>query len=194
MPRLTARERREGYLREYGYQQKTGKPFFPYALVHDVISNCFFVVLIIGLACVWYFTAKHGVEHQHRRQERRARPALRGPRRPRGRELRPAPGVVLLLPVRAAAAVPEPGPAAVRARSSSRRIFMVVLIGMPFIDRSRERRLSHRPIAVGFAGGDGACCFWRSPGTARRRPAAAVDGHDDARVHREPAVRVLPRR
>ena len=29
---------------------------------------------------------------------------------------------------------------------------MVVLIGMPFIDRSRERRLSRRPIAVGFAG------------------------------------------
>jgi mono/diheme cytochrome c family protein len=29
---------------------------------------------------------------------------------------------------------------------------MVVLIGMPFIDRTRERRLSRRPIAVGFAG------------------------------------------
>jgi len=65
VPRLTARERREGYLREYGYQQKTGKPFFPFAVVHDVIANCFFVFLIIGLACLWYFTAKHGVDINH---------------------------------------------------------------------------------------------------------------------------------
>jgi mono/diheme cytochrome c family protein len=28
---------------------------------------------------------------------------------------------------------------------------MVLLIAMPFIDRSRERRLSHRPIAISFA-------------------------------------------
>ncbi|HEY5333158.1 MAG TPA: hypothetical protein VIJ21_06370, partial [Solirubrobacterales bacterium] len=65
MPRLTARERREGYLREYGYQQRTGKPFFPYALYHDVVANCFFVFLIVGLTCIWYFTAKHGVDINH---------------------------------------------------------------------------------------------------------------------------------
>ncbi len=114
MPRLTARERREGYLREYSYQQRTGKSFFPYALFHDVVANCFFVLLIVGLACLWYFTATARRRHQPRRQERRARPAVREPRRPGGRELRPAPRVVLLLPVRAAAAVPEPEPAAVR--------------------------------------------------------------------------------
>ena len=27
------------------------------------------------------------------------------------------------------------------------------MIGMPFIDRSRERRVSRRPIAIAFAGG-----------------------------------------
>jgi mono/diheme cytochrome c family protein len=34
-------------------------------------------------------------------------------------------------------------------------IFMLLLIGIPFIDRSRERRLSHRPIALSFAAGMG---------------------------------------
>ena len=29
---------------------------------------------------------------------------------------------------------------------------MGILIGMPFIDRTRERRVSRRPIAIGFAG------------------------------------------
>ena len=31
-------------------------------------------------------------------------------------------------------------------------IWMGILVGLPFIDRTRERRLSRRPIAVGFAG------------------------------------------
>src|SRR5262249_1067008 len=59
MPRLTARERREGYLREYSYQTKPGKPFFPGALLHDTIINFFFVLLIVGLAVLWYTTAGH---------------------------------------------------------------------------------------------------------------------------------------
>ena len=37
MARLTARERREAYLREYCYQKKTGKSFFPQVILHDII-------------------------------------------------------------------------------------------------------------------------------------------------------------
>ena len=54
MARLTARERREAYLREYAYQKKTGKPFFPQVILHDIIVNLFFVLLIVGLAIVWH--------------------------------------------------------------------------------------------------------------------------------------------
>ena len=114
MPRLTARERREGYLREYSYQQKTGKSFFPYALFHDIVANCFFVFLIVGLTCLWYFTAKHGVDINHGGKSGVLGPLYENSRQPGRRELRPAPGVVLLLPVRAAAAVPEPATTAVR--------------------------------------------------------------------------------
>ena len=57
MARLTARERREAYLREYQYQKKSGKPFFPQVILHDIIVNLFFVLLIVGLAIVWYYTA-----------------------------------------------------------------------------------------------------------------------------------------
>ena len=52
MARLTARERREAYLREHSYQKKTGKTFFPQVLLHDIIINLFFVLLIVGLATV----------------------------------------------------------------------------------------------------------------------------------------------
>ena len=57
MARLTARERREAYLREYAYQKKTGKSFFPQVILHDIIVNLFFVLLIVALTIVWHETA-----------------------------------------------------------------------------------------------------------------------------------------
>ncbi len=151
MPRLTARERREGYLREYGYQQRTGKPFFPFALVHDVIANCFFVFLIVGLACLWYFTAKHGVDINHGGKsgvlgplyENRADPAVES------YDPRPEWYFFFLFELLRLFQNPE---LLLFATIIIPTLFMVVLIGMPFIDRSRERRLSRRPISVGFAG------------------------------------------
>jgi menaquinol-cytochrome c reductase cytochrome b/c subunit len=152
VPRLTARERREGYLREYGYQQRTGKPFFPYALFHDVVANTFFVLLIVGLTCLWYFTAKHGVDINHGGKsgvlgplyENRADPAVES------YDPRPEWYFFFLFELLRLFQNPE---LLLFATIIIPTIFMVVLIGMPFIDRSRERRLSHRPIAVAVAGG-----------------------------------------
>ena len=53
MPRLTARERREGYQREYAFQQRHGKPFFPNAVFHDTIVSLIVVALIMGLSILW---------------------------------------------------------------------------------------------------------------------------------------------
>ncbi|HYZ81357.1 MAG TPA: c-type cytochrome [Solirubrobacteraceae bacterium] len=152
MPRLTARERREAYLREYAYQKRLGKPFFPGALLHDTLVNFFFIALIIGLTCLWYFTAGHGHDLTHGGSngvlgplyEDRADPAVES------YDPRPEwyyfflfellrifgnPNVLLLGTI----IVPT--------------IFMVVLLAIPFIDRTRERRLSHRPVAISFASG-----------------------------------------
>ena len=54
MPRLTARERRERYEREYGFQKKHGKSFFPHAVFHDTIVSLIVVGLIMGMAILWY--------------------------------------------------------------------------------------------------------------------------------------------
>ena len=191
MPRLTARERREGYLREYGYQQRTGKPFFPFALVHDVIANCFFVFLIVGLACLWYFTAKHGVDINHGGKsgvlgplyENRADPAVES------YDPRPEWYFFFLFELLRLFQNPE---LLLFATIIIPTLFMVVLIGMPFIDRSRERRLSRRPISVGFAGAMAVLLL--GPHLVRLEGARGRGrGHDEARVHGEPAVRVLPR-
>ena len=152
MPRLTARERREGYLREYGYQQKTGKPFFPFALVHDVIANCFFVFLIVGLTCLWYFTAKHGVDINHGGKSGVLGPLYENRADPAVETYDPRPEWYFFFLFELLRLFQNPD-LLLFATIIIPTIFMVVLIGMPFIDRGRERRLSRRPIAVGVAGG-----------------------------------------
>jgi menaquinol-cytochrome c reductase cytochrome b/c subunit len=144
MARLTARERREAYLREYAYQKKTGKSFFPQVILHDIIVNLFFVLLIIALAIVWHETANgthSGILGPLYEDKANSAVAIYDPRpdwyyfflfqllRVFGN-----PNLLLLATI----IIPT--------------IWMTILVGMPFIDRSRERRVSRRPIAIGFAG------------------------------------------
>ena len=77
--------------------QREGKSFFPYAMWHDTLMSLVVVVVIIGLACIWYFTA----DDTERRPD--PRPAVRGRGRPGHDELRAAPRLVLLLPLLPAA-------------------------------------------------------------------------------------------
>ena len=61
--------------------KREGKPFFPYAMLHDTIMSLVVVVVIIGLACIWYFTAGDTEEGKG------LRPASSGP----GTRRRPTP-------------------------------------------------------------------------------------------------------
>jgi menaquinol-cytochrome c reductase cytochrome b/c subunit len=144
MARMTARERREGYLREYAYQKKTGKPFFPQVILHDIIVNLFFVLLIIGLAVLWYTTAdgtQSGVLGPLYEDKANSAVAVYDPRPDwyyfflfELLRIFSNPNLLLLATI----IIPT--------------IWMAILVGMPFIDRTRERRISRRPIAIGFAG------------------------------------------
>ena len=53
------RTQRENHKRYKEDVKREGKPFFPYAMFHDTIMALVVVLVIIALACVWYFTAKH---------------------------------------------------------------------------------------------------------------------------------------
>jgi menaquinol-cytochrome c reductase cytochrome b/c subunit len=144
MARLTARERREAYLREYTYQKKTGKPFFPQVILHDVIVNLFFVVLIVVLAIVWHQTANgthSGILGPLYEDKANSAVAIYDPRPDwyyfflfQLLRVFDNPNLLLLGTI----IVPS--------------IWMGILVGLPFIDRTRERRVSRRPIAIGFAG------------------------------------------
>jgi menaquinol-cytochrome c reductase cytochrome b/c subunit len=122
--------------------KREGKPFHPYAMLHDTIMSLVVVIVIVALAAIWYFTAKHAKD-----------------------------GVGLLGPLTAAKAdpgtisfVPRPDwffyflfyllrifkwpPTVFLGTVGVPTILLVLMIGLPFYDRRRERRISRRPVAL----------------------------------------------
>ena len=125
---MNQREKEE-YLREYGILKSKGKPFFPYAVAKDAAMACVVMAVIITLSLV--LGAELGS---------RVNAATH--------ELRRAPGVVLLLPVRCPADHQAAEP---RAAGDDRRaddLAMILLFLLPFYDRGPERRPERRPIAT----------------------------------------------
>jgi menaquinol-cytochrome c reductase cytochrome b/c subunit len=54
-----AQDERRAAFERYKHDVKTrGKQFHPYAMFHDTVMSLVVVVVIVGLACVWYFTAE----------------------------------------------------------------------------------------------------------------------------------------
>ena len=122
-----------------------GKPFFPYAMFHDTVMSLIVVLVIIGLAVVWKWTS-YGPHHNGLHK------GLIGP------EYAPPadPGTVSF--------VPRPDwyfyflfyllrifkwPNTVFLGTIGvPTICLVLLIMLPFMDKSRERRPSHRPVAM----------------------------------------------
>ena len=148
MPRLTARERRESYQREFKFQKKHGKPFFPNAVFHDTIVSLIVVCLIMGMAILWHaqFEAVPSVADAARYG------GILGP----AYEAKADPGVLaydprpewyffFLFELLRIFKTPE---LLIVGSVIIPTIWMVLLIGWPFIDRNPDRRLSRRPIAM----------------------------------------------
>ena len=55
-----AQDERRAYHQRYKEDvDREGKPFFPYVMFHDTVMSLVVVSVIVGLACVWYFTAEN---------------------------------------------------------------------------------------------------------------------------------------
>ena len=133
-------ERRAEFKRYKEDVKRDGKPFFPYAIFHDTVMAFVTVIVIIGLACVWYYTAD-GVEA-----------GILGPwyapeADPGTIDFIPRPDwfFYFLFYLLRVFKWPE---SVVLGTVGIPTILLVLLIALPFYDRSRERRLSRRPVAV----------------------------------------------
>ena len=120
--------------------EREGKSFFPYAVLHDSVMSLVVVAVIIGLACIWYFTAD-GTDA-----------GLLGP----WYEDEADPGTIAFVPrpdwffyflfyLLRIFKWPE---SVVLGTVGIPTILLILLIALPFYDRRPERRISRRPVAV----------------------------------------------
>jgi mono/diheme cytochrome c family protein len=148
MPRLTARERRDRYQREYAFQKRHGKSFFPHAVFHDTIVSLIVVGIIMGMSILWWaqfepVPLEPGVE----RAGGILGPAYEGRADPGVEAYDPKPEwyFFFLFELLRIFKTPE---LLIVGSVIIPTIWMVLLIGWPFIDRNPDRRLSRRPIAL----------------------------------------------
>jgi len=121
---------------------RRGKPFFPHAMFDDTVMSLVVVSVIVGLACLWYFTSG----------EKPGDSGILGPRYTAEAD----PGTTSF--------VPRPDwyfyflfyllrifkwPESVFLGTVGiPTIALILLIMVPFYDRRRERRIARRPVAV----------------------------------------------
>jgi cytochrome c553 len=140
MTRDLGEQNREWYARYKGDVKKEGKAFFPRAMMHDTIMGFVVVLVIIGLAVIWYWDAdgvKPGV----------LGPLYTEPADPATTDFIPRPDwyFYFLFYLLRIFKWPE---TVVIATVGIPTICLILLIGLPFYDRRRERRPSRRPVAM----------------------------------------------
>jgi menaquinol-cytochrome c reductase cytochrome b/c subunit len=123
---------KEAYLREYSIMKNEGKPFFPYAVAKDATMSCIVLAVIIFLSLL--FGAELGPKAD-----------------PTTTTYVPRPDwyfFFLFEVLRVMRNVPKFTPMATIGVPT---ICMILLFLLPFYDRSTERRIERRPIALAAA-------------------------------------------
>jgi hypothetical protein len=131
---------RAGFKRYKEDVEREGKSFFPYAVLHDSIMSLVVVGVIIGLACIWYFTAD------------KTDAGLLGPwytdeADPGTVQFVPRPDWFFYFLFYLLRIFKWPN-TVVLGTVGIPTILLVLLIALPFYDRRPERRITRRPVAV----------------------------------------------
>ena len=139
-------EENQAQFARYKQDVKTrGKPFYPYAMFHDTIMSVIVVCVIVGLAAIWKWTA-FGPGHDPTHKGLLG-PEVDPPADPGTTSFVPRPDwyFYFLFDLLRIFKWPE---SVFLGTIGVPTIALVLLIGLPFLDRRRERRPSARPVAM----------------------------------------------
>jgi menaquinol-cytochrome c reductase cytochrome b/c subunit len=122
-----------------------GKPFYPYAMFHDTIMSLVVVCVIVGLAAIWKWTS-FGPHHDPTHSGILG-PEVAPPADPGTTSFVPRPDwyFYFLFYLLRIFKWPE---SVFLGTVGVPTIALILLIGLPFLDRRRERRISARPVAM----------------------------------------------
>src|SRR5258708_2632589 len=140
-------ERRAG-LRQYKEDVKArGKPSFPYAMFHDTVMSLVGVAVIIGLACVWYFTSSPDPETCGSGDSCLLGPRYAAPADPGTINFVPRPDWYFYFLFYLLRIFKWPN-SVLLGTIGIPTILLMLLFALPFIDTRMERRLMRRPVAI----------------------------------------------
>jgi cytochrome c2 len=133
---------REGFARYKTDVKNEGKPFFPRAILHDTIMSLVVVCVTVGLAAIWYYGSSNkgltgGV----------LGPLYAPPADPGTTSFVPRPDWYFYFLFYLLRIFKWPETVFI-ATVGIPTICLILLLGLPFYDRRRERRPSRRPVAM----------------------------------------------
>jgi menaquinol-cytochrome c reductase cytochrome b/c subunit len=125
--------------------KERGKPFYPYAMFHDTVMSLVVVSVIVGLATIWKWTS--WAPHHDGTHQGLLGPEYTEPADPGTTSFVPRPDwyFYFLFYLLRIFKWPE---SVFLGTVGVPTIALLLLIGLPFYDRNRERRLLRRPVAV----------------------------------------------
>ena len=143
----TLDERRAQY-QQYKEDVKTrGRPFYPYAMFHDTVMSLVVVAVIIGLACVWYFTSGTNPDSCGGGDSCLLGPRYAEPADPGTTNFVPRPDWYFYFLFYLLRIFKWPD-SVILGTVGIPTILLIILFLLPFFDTRTERRLSRRPVAV----------------------------------------------
>lgn len=147
MPVTSRVEERRRQFQQYKEDVKQrGKPFHPYAMLHDTIMSLVVVVVIIGLAILWKYTASEGAPG-HESTSGWLGKLYDNPADPGTINFVPRPDwyYYFLFYLLRIFKWPE---SVILGTIGIPTICLILLLALPFMDLRSERRLSRRPVAI----------------------------------------------
>jgi quinol---cytochrome c reductase cytochrome c subunit, bacillus type len=140
-------ERRAGFQKYKDDVKKRGKPFFPYAMFHDTVMSLVVVCVIIGLACVWYFTSGENPDTCGGKDSCLLGPRYSEPADPGTTNFVPRPDWYFYFLFYLLRIFKWPN-SVILGTVGIPTILLIILLALPFLDTRLERRLWRRPVAV----------------------------------------------
>jgi quinol---cytochrome c reductase cytochrome c subunit, bacillus type len=143
----TLDERRARFQQYKDDVKSRGKPFYPYAMFHDTVMSLVVVSVIIGLACVWYFTTSADPNTCGSGDSCLLGPRYAEPADPGTTNFVPRPDWYFYFLFYLLRIFKWPD-TVILGTVGIPTILLIILILLPFLDLRRERRLLRRPVAV----------------------------------------------
>src|SRR3954465_5530338 len=145
---MTSLDERRSQFQQYKDDVKRrGKPFFPYAMFHDTVMSLVVVLVIIGLACVWYFTSSPDPNTCGSGDSCLLGPRYSEPADPGTTNFVPRPDWYFYFLFYLLRIFKWPN-SVILGTVGIPTILLIIMIMLPFVDTRRERRLLRRPVAV----------------------------------------------